>query len=537
MVLRLFVPPGEGQHKIVPKRPDPIGANATLQYSILSSTVLAAAYTSFASRYSQRVTPSLSIPRTALFIRSSARLGLWAGAVGAAVNWYYYSAFSNVVVSQKNSKVKSWKLYKWTKKYTVEDGALAGAALGLAASVPTLFMRRPAIPRWTRCLGMANIGACAGVLGAHGYFQYTGERQKAYKRLDRRLKRRSLEFWAIFWDKELMAKFDPIIQQYVRHNGVWYTHHLPDAVYEQPDDYGRRSIKSKKTKSHAEASSLTAELEDEPAYYTQPFDYAEDLKQIHTETTLAKMEELEAEKAVLLDEAEYLLFINATKEHEYCHLKIMDDDERQRRLQEIHLIEIAYNRLRSAAHAIDIKLVKWRLSLQHKAIFEASDSAHDHVVDWLPRSETIDFYAHSPTLSKLEMERFQSQIAAEVKRFEELVENHIYPKERRERWKKDLEDGRVLLSAADHIVFELERTQKALEQAETVVKDESEHKIENQATLATKQVKVVVGDAERASTREQKIDLTPDEKPHERTQVDKEKAAKPPGGSLEPDKP
>lgn len=483
------------------------------------------------------MTPSQSISRTALFIRSSARLGIWAGAVGAAVNWYYYSAFANVVVSQKNPKVKSWKLYKWTKKYTVEDGALAGAALGLAASVPTLFMRRLTIPRWTRCLGMTNIGASAGVLGAHGYFQYTGERQKAYKRLDRRLKRRSLEFWAIFWDKELMAQFDPIIQQYVRHNGIWYTHHLPDSVYEQPDDYGRRSVKNKKPKPLTEASTTAAELEEEPSYYTQPFDYAEDLKQINIKTTLAKMEELEAEKAALLEEAEYLLFINARKEHDYCYLKAIDDDERQRRLQEIHLIEIAYNRLRSAAHAIDIKLVKWRLSLQHKAVFEASDLAHGRIVDWLPKSETIDFYTHSPTLSKQEMERFQMQIAAEVKRFEELVENHAYPKDRRERWKKDLEDGRILLGAADHVVFELDRTQKSLEKTRTVVKDESDPHTESQALVAIKPVQVTVGEKEIASTREQKIEAAPEEKIHERTQVDKKKAAKPPSGSLEPDKP
>ncbi|CAO2648045.1 Nn.00g089670.m01.CDS01 [Neocucurbitaria sp. VM-36] len=537
MVLRLFVPPGEGQHKLVPKRPDPIGANAALQYSVISSTVLAAAYTSFASRYGQRVAPSQSLSRTALFIRSSARLGLWAGVVGAAVNWYYYSAFASVVVSQKNPKVKPWKLYKWTKRYTVEDGCLAGAALGLAASISTLFMRRPAIPRWTRCLGMANIGSCAGLLGAHGYFQYTGERQKAYKRLDRRLKRRSLEFWAIFWEKSLMAQFDPIIQQYVRHNGIWYTHHLPDSVYEQPDDYGRRSIKSKKLAPYAAAPADSEVQPEEPAYYTQPFDYADDLKQIDATATLAKIEELEAEKVALLKEAEYLLFINAQKEHEYCHLREMDDDERQRRLQEIHLVEIAYNRLRVSAHSIDVKLEKWRMSLQHKAVWEASASGDDQLVDWLPRSERIDFYSHSPTLSIQEMEKFQTQIAGEVKRFEELVADHGYPKEKRDRWMKDLEDGRILLRAADHVVFELEKLRKTVGGAANAVQREDKAGLDNKVEVDAKNGTMTEGEKVEVREGEPSLEAVSDEKRHEKTQVDKEKAAKPPDGSLEPDKP
>ncbi|KAL5468124.1 hypothetical protein PMIN07_003100 [Paraphaeosphaeria minitans] len=50
MVLRLFIPP-EGQHHVVPKRPDPLGANATLQYAVVSSTAAAAGYATFAARY------------------------------------------------------------------------------------------------------------------------------------------------------------------------------------------------------------------------------------------------------------------------------------------------------------------------------------------------------------------------------------------------------------------------------------------------------------------------------------------------------
>ena len=456
--------------------------------------------------------------------------------VGGAINWYYHSAFASVVLSQKNPKVKPWQLYKWTKRYTVEDGCLTGAALGLAASIPTLLMRRPAIAPWTRCLGMANIGASAGILGAHGYFQYTGERQKAYKRLDRRLKRRSLEFWAIFWDKQLMAQFDPIIQQYVRHNGIWYTHHLPDSVYDESEDSRARTIKSKKSRSNAIVPAYTEEQQEEPGYYTQPFDYADDLKQIDTEATFAKMAELEAEKVVLLEEAEYLLFINAQKQREYCHLQEIDDDERQQHLQEIHLVEIAYNRLRIAAHTIDVKLEKWRMALQHKTVWEACASGDDIMADWLPRSERIDFYSHGPTLSIQEMGKFQTQIAAEVKRFEELA-SHGLPRERRNRWKKDLEDGRVLLRAADHVVFELENRRKAVEEGAAAAQDAGKAQLEFKAVIDAKSVSVVDDGKVEVSVGDSSIEVSPDEKQNGKSLEDKEKATKPSPVSLEPDKP
>lgn len=321
---------------------------------------------------------------------------------------------------------------------------------------------------------MTNIGAAAGILGAHGYFQYTGERQKAYKRLDRRLKRRSLEFWAVFWNKPLMAQFDPIIQQYVRHNGLWYSSNLPEGVFDEPDDYGRKSVKNKASSTASTTADSTEQPEEEQAYYTQPFDYAEDLKQIDVKFTLEKMIELEAERQALIDEAEFLLFYNAQKEHEYCHIKEMDDDERQRRLQEIHLCEIAYNRVRTAATAIDIKLAKWHLSLKHKELWDTTPESKDTLKSWLPASSTIDYRTHDPALSVQEIEKFRTQISGEVKKFEDAAAYPGYAKEKKARWRLDAEDGHVLLKAADWIIHDLEKTQKALRERKSPAKGAAE---------------------------------------------------------------
>jgi hypothetical protein len=419
------------------------------------------------------VTPARPLSRAAVFIRASARLGVWAGVAGAALNWYYYSAFAKVVVSQKVPEVKNWKLYERTKRYTVEDGALAGAALGLAISVPSLFMRRPAIPRWTRCLGMMNTGACAGVLGAHAYFQYTGERQEAYRHLGRQLKRRSLEFWSIIWDAELMAGLDPIMQQYVRHNGFWYTRWLPQEVFER-EEHGVELVASSK-----EPAVITeAPVDEQPPFYSAPIEYAEDLRRIDVESTLARIEAMEADRKELLKEAEYLLFVNAQQQYEYCHMVTMDEDEQHRRLQEIHLVDVAYNRLRAAANEIDIKLIHWRLSLKHKALWEAATPATtaatttgtDTIADWLPIPQALTSFAtHKPTYSMGEIEKIQWQIAAEVKRFEEGYMDERFPEEKRERWRRDAEDGRCILRAADHVLWRLMKAREAAEDGDKTV--------------------------------------------------------------------
>ncbi|RYO43266.1 hypothetical protein AA0111_g744 [Alternaria arborescens] len=418
MVLRLFAPPGEGQHRLVPKRPDPIGANATLQYSVLSSTVVAAAYTSFASRYSQRVTPAQPLSRAAVFIRASARLGVWTGVAGAALNWYYYSAFAKVVVSQKVPEINDWKLYERTKSYTVDDGALAG------------------------------------------------ERQEAYKHLGRQLKRRSLEFWAIFWDAEMMTSLDPIMQQYVRHNGFWYTRWLPEEVFD-------REVHASEpfAGSEAPAAITEAPVEEQPPFYIAPIEYAEDLRQIDVQSTKARIEAMEADRQELLKEAEYLLFVNAQQQYEYCHLDTMDEEERHRRLQEIHVVDIAYNRLRAAAYEIDVKLIHWRMSLKHKLVWEIATTATpatssistsmmttrtDALADWLPAPQALTSFAtHKPTYSMGEIEKLHWQIAAEVKRFEEGCRDERYTKEKRERWRRDAEDGSRILRAADHVLWRL----------------------------------------------------------------------------------
>ena len=474
MVLRLFIPPGEGQHGLVPKRPEGIGANATPQTCLVSSTLLAAVYTSFASTFNQRVVgvapqQAAQTSRPALFVRSSARLGLCVGLAGAAVNWYYYSAFANVVVADKVQEASRWRLYQRTKGYTVDDGALAGAAIGLSASIPMLLMRRPAIPRWTRCLGMANIGGCTGVVGSHAYLQYTGERQKAYRLLEARRKRRSLEFWAIFWDKELMAKLSPIMQQYVRHNGVWYTQLLPDNAFEQTEDDldsvdTTATVQTTQQVANVEIQQQPVEQTPDPPFYLEPVDYTADLAQINVETTLSRIQEMQVERQILLEEAHYLLSLNAHQRYEYCHLHAtLDADDRLRRLQEIHLVDVAHTRLRNAADALDMKIIHWRMSLQHKAAWENSPSSSSssssslEAENWLPESHLIDYATYRPSFSVLEIEKMARQIDAQVQRFQEGSVDQRFPREKRERWRKDAEDGRVLLRAADHILFRMEK--------------------------------------------------------------------------------
>ncbi|KAG9206842.1 hypothetical protein G6514_000130 [Epicoccum nigrum] len=459
MGFRLFAPAGEGQHELIPKRPEPLGANATLQYSVLGSTTAAVAYTSFATRYNHRVSPHFASSRSALFVRSSAKLGLWAGVLGVAADWYYTSRFTSAVLAQRKQEPAPWKLYEKAKEFTVDDGCLVGAGLGLAASIPALVLRRPAIPRWTRCLGMANIGACAGVVATHGYLSYTGERKKAYARLDRRLERRSIAFWDLFWDKQAMARFNPLIQLYVRHNALWYAQQLPGSAFDHADHQDADSVQSRASAEYAVSLETTYEQNDQ-SYYLPPFDYAEDLKYISVNATHAKIEEHETEIAALLKEAEFILYISAHRQYEYCHLQDADDEERRQRLEELQLLHITYNKLHSAAEQLQTRLINWRMSLQHKALMDASGPTKASVAAWLPRS-AHDFKAHKPSLAIQYMERTQAALDAEVKSFEAGIAHPGYTKEKKDRWRMDLEDGRSLLRVADKIVWEFEKMRDA----------------------------------------------------------------------------
>jgi len=393
---------------------------------------------------------------------------------GAALNWYYYSSFADVLVSTNVSEVKPWKLYERTKKYTIDDGALAGAALGLAVSVPSLLMRRPAIPRWTRCLGMTNIGACAGVLGAHVSFQYTGERQQAYKQFGRHVKRRSFEFESIFWDPELMASLDPIMQQYVRHKSLWYTRWLPEEAFERAE----QDVQLENSSSEPMAVSATP-VEQQPPFYTTPVDYAEDLRRIDIESTLATMETMEVDKRELLREAGYLLYINAQQKYDHCHMEFTDEDERQDLLRQIHLVDVSYVSLRNAAHDIDVKLTQWRMCLRHKTIWEAGSTTAtgtDRLADWVPEPQCISPTTgaivpatHKPTYSIGELERIHWQTSAEVKTFEDGWKDDRHPRDKRERWKKDAEDGRKLLRAADAVLLRLHKARERVDDSGVVV--------------------------------------------------------------------
>ncbi|KAF3002058.1 hypothetical protein E8E13_009146 [Curvularia kusanoi] len=462
MGLRLFAPAGEGQHELMPKRPEALGANATLQYSILGSTAAAAAYTSFATRYNHRVAPNFAPSRPALFIRSSAKLGLWAGVLGVAADWYYHSRFTSAVFAQRKQEAAPWKLYEKAKGLTIDDGCLVGAGLGLAASIPALLMRRLAAPRWTRCLGLANIGACAGMLATHGYLSYTGERKEAYARLNRQLERRSIAFWDLFWDKKAMAGFNPLIQLYIRHNALWYAQQLPDSAFDQADYQDADSVQSQDSASYT-TSPESVYAQDDQSYYLPPFDYAEDLKYISVDATYAKIEEHEAEIAALLKEAEFILYVSAHRQYEYCHLQDADDEERRQRLEELQLLQITYNKLRSAAEQLQSRLINWRMSLQHKSIMDSSEPAKVSIAAWLPRS-THDFKTHNPALAIQELERTQAALDAEVRSFESSIAYPGYTKEKKDRWRMDLEDGRSLLRVADKIVWEFEKMQDAARQ-------------------------------------------------------------------------
>lgn len=435
--------------------------------------------------------------------------------LGVAADWYYNSHFTSIVLAQTRQETTSWKLYEKTADRTVDDACLAGAGLGLAASLPALFMRRLAIPRWTRCLGLINIGASAGILAAHGYLQSTGSRRAAYASLDTLFERRSTAFWNLFWDKPAMNKFNPLLQLYIRHNALWYAQQqLPDDFAEdhRPTPYTTTTSTSpadNDTDADADADA------DTQSYYLPPFDYAADLAHIDVPATLSQIAQHEADIAALRKDADFILMLSAHRQYEYCHLPAdVSLEERRERLEELQILQITWNKLRSGADVLSARLIGWRMSLRHKALLEEEERGgggyahgrgemgseggtaspspspsvkdgdgddeeddlddddddndnepHPHRLPWLPPSTHRDFSTHRPAFAILELRNTQDALVSEIRAFEAGLAAAAaagagaggVSRAQRDRWRKDAEDGRALLRIADRLVWGLEK--------------------------------------------------------------------------------
>lgn len=451
---------------------------------------------------------------TALFIRSSGRLGLWAIALGAAANVYYHQSFTTIVVSQVVNNPTPPKLYEKTERYTVEDGCLAGAAVGFVAFLPTLFMRKPSVPWWTRMMGMANIGACTGVLASHAYFQYTGERQKGLEELERQRRRRMLEFHHIFWDKMLMQQFDPLMQGYIRHNGVFRAYNLPSEVYDAPEKFGILSAPAPASDTNATGAQATS-----VAYYAAAPDWAEHLKSLNADYIRAEVEENLRKKEALLKEAEYMAYFVSQKQYAYAHSPPSDEEDKQTCIRELQLLSLTYNRLRVNADDMDRRVFAGRHWLRQIAAAKAKSPREA----WLTEHPSIaDTETHDPSLSIAELKKLEDQFRYDASVFESRVRSQAQEDvEKRGRWRQDLEDARTLLRAVERLSWELE---KKVPKEEAVVVVEKK----NEGEEEIKAVKVVEEVAKEEDAAKAKAEDSPGAK--------KPKKVKAPPERLSPDK-
>lgn len=260
-MVRLFVPPGEGKEWICPKRCEPLPGNATPTYALLSSTALAAAYTALQRHHTLSAFGSAShFSSTTAFIRSSAKAGVCCAVIGATVNWYYHKAFCTPILRYRHkhkSEDLKWRLFTDYDNDTVDDfmmlGGVTGLTLGAVWSVASLAGRavrrlrgssalRIAPTMWwtTRCIGLANVGAAAGICTGHGFFQYTGERSKVVEALENWNRRRNLEFWTLVNMPSIISSLNLLAQGYLYTNALFRARRLGfvKGLYENPLRFG-----------------------------------------------------------------------------------------------------------------------------------------------------------------------------------------------------------------------------------------------------------------------------------------------------------
>ncbi|KAF2281514.1 uncharacterized protein EI97DRAFT_454696 [Westerdykella ornata] len=461
MVVRLFVQPGENKLWITPKRPEPLAANATITNSVVASTVLAAGYTSYASGYARRVGIPNTLPVPALFIRASAKAGIWCAAIGAAVNFYHHHEFTKPIGAVLNVPVE-WKLWERTEKYTVDDGFLAGAGMGLGIGlVSSLFLKRSPLRWWTRCMGMANMGAFVGIAGSNAYFQYTGERQKAVAVMQQWRRRRSLEFHHIYWDKLLLTRLSVPVQAYVVLNGIFRAASLPEEAVDTPEKYGLvvyLSPPTDSTTASAPESETPTEAQTAPQqvkpYYLPVTDYADSLRAIDVPAMSQELANLEESRTSLKAELNLLAHQLARDRRDLAFNEFPDKDERQLRSAEAHLRLMIFARLMSALEDVNRRLYYTSVYLQHR---EALDSKKQDVQAWVPEYHARQSVGRvEPKRALAQANQLREQLVGEIRMFEEQVRGNAGSAEVREMTKRNLDEGRMLLRAADRIAWRLE---------------------------------------------------------------------------------
>ncbi|EMD62840.1 hypothetical protein COCSADRAFT_161394 [Bipolaris sorokiniana ND90Pr] len=151
MVLRLFVPEGEGQHPLTRKQPSGLAAQPDLITSPWRSSLGAAGLTGFLALVGRS--------RPGIFLRSAAFFSVvdlsW-----TATGLYGQREINRGVFKMENITPQSGKLLQSTTRWTAEDATLAGGVLGIVTALnPRAF---PGAYGISRFIGAATVGCALG---------------------------------------------------------------------------------------------------------------------------------------------------------------------------------------------------------------------------------------------------------------------------------------------------------------------------------------------------------------------------------------
>ncbi|KAF2263782.1 hypothetical protein CC78DRAFT_617406 [Lojkania enalia] len=455
-MVRLYVPPGEGQHPIIPKRPDSLGSIPEIQYSVVYSNLLAGAYALYARRYSSHWDPALTAK--GLFIRSSAKIGLSFTLLGSAVSWWHHHNDSALVTQLTRQKLTPGKLLQKTERYTVDDGAFVGAGVGLIAS----FQRSP-IPFWMRCVGLINIGALCGIVVSHGYLHYIGERQRAKSILRPQEKERGVQFRIIVSNKPLMARLEPARQAYVMTMAIYtrqpqdgFKRHNPEPSFPALQPFPDTPIDEINAKAKEIAGVMTV-------LRYRPIGEPDQLDVINLEQRQEELADLMRVRHERLGGAEYLLHEWSRKRYELYHMTHLDEDERQMRNRELRILGASIRLLYEEADKLNRNITFMKLDVQHKKAFDAGMD----LASWTPPLQDKHLYNpknYVPILALQAIEQLRTKLRKEVKAFE--MSSDILQKD--QGLAKNADDARAMLRAADCIHLELEaEAQRVSEEADS----------------------------------------------------------------------
>jgi hypothetical protein len=449
--MRLLPPPWAGTHPAFPRTPEPLSANRQPQTAAVFGCVVGTLWAGLRSTIG-RSYPGIFL--NAIGVSTVALVGI----LGAneAAGEQIWKADIHAILKQDNVLIPRRKLYERTTQWCEDDFAALGAAVGLTSSL--LFRRSRLWPNatikfgWRRAIGGISCGWSAGFL-VHRlcYFQQV---QAATERANEELQEAEK-----LWEQRLMKPGPAMIYrrletlegqlQKTKDSSAGMQFPLPfhgdtsDAEGDQmllkhaviPQAPGTRPHNCFIVNGKPEYSATRD-------YRWQPDSPAEGV-----ETLQDHIEDLQARRAKLRRQAEFLFYEVADRERQFHHRdKSVDNEKSRLQRKALELLSSTHSNL-----WVTISMYNWLIDDSQKMLLQLQSNGA-----WLPE-KTGEPTAHTPNGLLEQIREHKKTAELKLEQLESVSETVIVSAEDYTQMANNIREAKENIKATSEVIEDFEK--------------------------------------------------------------------------------